>query len=234
MFGFNKQPKNPLKKPLLPGDTTLDLDDIRLETNTPRWGVKVFSNIKSKNPRSRKSLYIPENEEQWVSKWKKNPTINPKNNEIISPSLDPKSAYVILYREALNSLIKERGTDKLLSIQDCEFIRNSLPDIHMLKDEEFSYDHLFTKYFIKKYISKYVKEYRAYGTDIFLYLELYNILKRKTKIGIQRDFIRDDRQSLLGNNLKEKRATTVIEKVMQIFAKKRLHRHPNLNIEMIK
>lgn len=136
MFGFNKQPKNPLKKPLLPGDTTLDLDDIRLETNTPRWGVKVFSNIKSKNPRSRKSLYIPENEEQWVSKWKKNPTINPKNNEIISPSLDPKSAYVILYREALNSLIKERGTDKLLSIQDCEFIRNSLPDIHMLKSIE--------------------------------------------------------------------------------------------------
>jgi len=101
-------------------------------------------------------------------------------NEKMVPSLDPKSEYVKLYKEALKSLIEEKKRKPVapLSIDDCKFIRNSLPDIHVYKVGDFSYDHLFAKYFLKK--RKYTDEYIENEIDIFLYLELYNILKRKT------------------------------------------------------
>jgi hypothetical protein len=145
--------------------------------------------LDSRNPFQKKN--------EWISKWKINPHINPHINRYLNPkkkyiiiaSLDPKSEYVRLYKEALKSLIKEKKISFLypLSFADCEFIRKSLPDIHVYKykedGEEYSYDHLFAKYFLKK--KKYTPKYSADEIDIFLYLELYNILKRKTITGLQ-------------------------------------------------
>lgn len=125
--------------------------------------------------------FIPKkNKNEWISEWKKNPNINPKDKKKIVPSLNPNDAYVQLYKEALKSLIEERKRKPVdqLSIDDCKFIRNSLPDIHVYKVGDFSYDHLFAKYFLKK--RKYTPLYIENEIDIFLYLELYNILKRKT------------------------------------------------------
>lgn len=145
---------------------------------------------------SRLEKYLPKKNIDWISKWKIKPHINPHINRylnpikknIIIPSLDPKSEYVRLYKEALKSLIKEKK-DPLspLSFADCEFIRKSLPEIHVYKyeinGEKYSYDHLFAKYFLKK--KKYTPKYSADEIDIFLYLEIYNILKRKTITGLQ-------------------------------------------------
>jgi hypothetical protein len=157
-----KAANDDLKKPLLVDDVYLDL----------------FDDKKIKSYKLQKSLP------------KKNPDINPKDKDkIILPSLDPKSEYVRLYKEALKSLIKEKKISFLypLSFADCEFIRKSLPDIHVYKykedGEEYSYDHLFAKYFLKK--KKYTPKYSADEIDIFLYLEIYNILKRKTITGLQ-------------------------------------------------
>lgn len=136
-------------------------------------------------------LIPKKNKNKWISEWKKNPNINPKDKKKIVPSLNPKDAYVQLYKEALKSLIEERKRKPvdLLPVDDCNFIRNSLPDIHVYKVGDFSYDHLFAKYFLKK--RKYTPLYIENEIDIFLYLELYNILKRKTT----KDVVGEKRES---------------------------------------
>ena len=134
-----------------------------------------------------------------VKEWKEHPEYHPINKVIIEISISPKSDYVKLYKDAITILVNYRinenvsGKSKLgfknrstanvdmLSIDDCKFIRKNLPDVHTRVDDGFIYDHLFIKYFIykdKKY--SYDKNYIAYGTDIFLYFELYKIIKRKT------------------------------------------------------
>jgi predicted regulator of amino acid metabolism with ACT domain len=47
------------------------------------------------------------------------------------------------------------------------------------KYDGFYYDHLFVKYFIMNKNYKYDPAYIAYGTDMFLYLQLYKCIKRK-------------------------------------------------------
>ena len=133
-----------------------------------------------------------------VKEWKEHPEYHPINKVIIEISISPKSDYVKLYKDAITILVnykineKDSGKSKLgfknrstvnvdmLSIDDCKFIRKNLPDAHTKVDDGFTYDHLFIKYFINKEKKfKYDKNYIAYGTDIFLYLELYKIIKRK-------------------------------------------------------
>jgi hypothetical protein len=185
-----------LGEPLLVDDVDFDLFDALVVKENPGKTL-----LDSRNPFQKKIEWISrwkknpfQKKNEWVSKWKINPRINPQKNLIslrktkIIPSLDPKSEYVRLYKEAIKSLIEEiKDPLHPLSSTDCEVIRKSLPDIHVYKykedGEEFSYDHLFAKYFLKKH--KYTPLYSADEIDIFLYLELYNILKRKTITGLQ-------------------------------------------------
>ena len=98
-------------------------------------------------------------------------------------SIAPKSEYVKLYKEKLKFLVKEKVKEKpILSIEDCEFIRNQLPSAHtkVYKEaDDFYYDHLFVKYFLNNKNYKYDPAYVAYGTDMFLYSQLYKSIKRK-------------------------------------------------------
>jgi hypothetical protein len=109
---------------------------------------------------------------------------DPKTEERIEPSIVSTSPYVKLYKESIKILISIRllkSSSRILTIEDCKYIRKSLPDAHVCKNNGLYYDHLFTKYFLKK-IKTYDEKYRAYGTDIYLYLELYSILIRKQDI----------------------------------------------------
>ena len=136
-----------------------------------------------------------------VKEWKEQPEYHPINKVIIEVSINPKSDYVKLYKDAITILVNYRINEKnsgksgksklgfknrstvnvdMLSIDDCKFIRKNLPDVHTRVDDGFTYDHLFIKYFINKEKKfKYDKNYIAYETDIFLFLELYKIIKRK-------------------------------------------------------
>ena len=139
-----------------------------------------------------------------VKEWKEQPEYHPINKVIIEVSINPKSDYVKLYKDAITILVNYRINEKnsgksgksgksklgfknrsianmdMLSIDDCKFIRKNLPDVHTRVDDGFTYDHLFIKYFINKEKKfNYDKNYITYETDIFLYLELYKIIKRK-------------------------------------------------------
>ena len=133
-----------------------------------------------------------------VKEWREQPEYHPINKVIIEISINPKSDYVKLYKDAITILVNYRINEKnsgkyklgfknkstanvdMLSIDDCKFIRKNLPDVHTIVGDEFTYDHLFIKYFINKEKKfNYDKNYIAYGTDIFLYFNLYKIIKRK-------------------------------------------------------
>lgn len=121
--------------------------------------------------------------EEDIKLWKEN-NQDPKTGEMIESSIVSTSPYVKLYKESIKILISIRllkSSSRILTIEDCKYIRKSLPDAHVCINDGPYYDHLFTKYFLKKK-DKYDKKYSAYGTDIYLYLELYNILKRKQYI----------------------------------------------------
>jgi hypothetical protein len=121
-----------------------------------------------------------------IKLWKENDQ-DPITKERVELSIVPTSAYVKLYKksiEILISIILRKSSSVILTIKDCKYIRKCLPDVHARNDEydhEYFYDHLFTKYFLK-HKKKYDNEYCAYGTDVFLYLQLYSILKRKSPI----------------------------------------------------
>jgi hypothetical protein len=103
----------------------------------------------------------------------------------VNVSIAPKSKYVKIYKELLKALVEDRKTreSSQLSVEDCEFIRYNLPSSHCVVNKDkyygFYYDHLFVKYFIMNKNYTYDHKYIAYGTDIFLYLQLYNCIKRK-------------------------------------------------------
>lgn len=116
-------------------------------------------------------------------KFWKDHNLDPIDKKRIEPSIVSTSPYVKLYKESIKILISIRllkSSSRILTIEDCKYIRKSLPDAHVCINNGLYYDHLFTKYFLKK-INKYDEKYREYGTDIYLYLELYNILRRKLK-----------------------------------------------------
>lgn len=96
-------------------------------------------------------------------------------------TIEPKSEYIRLYKGVIKQLYSA-NTDSLLSIEYCEFIRSILPVVNAVNEDKydgFYYDHLFVKYFIMNKNYKYDPAYIAYGTDMFLYLQLYKCIKRK-------------------------------------------------------
>jgi hypothetical protein len=113
-----------------------------------------------------------------IQKWKDTGR-HPISNVDVVVSISPKSEYVKLYKESIKILVKD--FDKhILSIEECERIRNNLPSVHTIVNKRSNfYDHLFIKYFINNKNYDCAHEYIAYGTDMFLYLNLYKSIKRK-------------------------------------------------------
>jgi hypothetical protein len=127
-----------------------------------------------------------------AKKWKNEPLKDPYNNKDVPLSIHPKSEYVLLYKKIIDGLIKDLvkdfesihpHLDYVLTIYDCINIRNALPDMHSIitisETEKIKYDHLFIKYFINKtrkykYDVNYCKD-----SEINLYLNVYNAIKRK-------------------------------------------------------
>jgi len=127
-----------------------------------------------------------------AKKWKNEPLKDPYNNKDVPLSIHPKSEYVLLYKKIIDGLIKDLvkdfesihpHLDYVLTIDDCINIRNALPDMHSIftisETEKIKYDHLFIKYFINKtrkykYDVNYCKD-----SEINLYLNVYNAIKRK-------------------------------------------------------
>ena len=128
--------------------------------------------------------------------WIENPLIDPYTKNSIELSIHPKSRYVFLYKKIIDELIndvkKNFPRKKILTIEDCKYIKNNLPVLHsiiVIEDEKYKkiykqdyyikYDHLFIKYFVKrtrKY--KYDSSYRE-DSEIKLYLDIYNSIKTK-------------------------------------------------------
>jgi len=140
-----------------------------------------------------KGQLTPPNIHAITAKWRNFPFKNPYNDNEIILSVNPKSDYVVLYKKVINELISQiiidnTTTDKShkyqLTIKDCKFIKNALPDKHAIievSEYNIKYDHLFTKYFIKKeqkynYDQKYKED-----IDIYLYLNVYNAIIKKLK-----------------------------------------------------
>ena len=115
----------------------------------------------------------------YANKWKKNPTINPYTNEEISISFDPNGKYVRVYKRILDGLIidiMKNKTKKVLTIEECRLIKESLPIEHTCVFSDRStnskyqiyYDYLFIVYFIKSKTSQYDP---AFQSDLNIYLD---------------------------------------------------------------
>ena len=130
------------------------------------------------NPTKIKSL------EDYVLIWKGKPDINPYTNKNIIVSLYPYGEYVCLYKHFLDGLVSKilkSRTNKVLSVEECHRIKNSLPNEHarvIFDNKEISYDYLFIKYFI---ISKTIKYDHVFRNELTIYLDLsvYNTSKYK-------------------------------------------------------
>jgi hypothetical protein len=122
--------------------------------------------------------------EDYVLIWKGKPDINPYTNKKIIVSLYPYGEYVCLYKHFLEGLVRnilKSRTNKVLSVEECHRIKNSLPNEHarvIFDNKEISYDYLFIKYFI---MSKTIKYDHAFRNELTIYLDLsvYNTSKYK-------------------------------------------------------
>ena len=115
----------------------------------------------------------------YANKWKKNPTINPYTNEEISISFNPNGEYVRVYKRILDGLIidiMKKKTKKVLKIEECRLIKDSLPIEHACvftdtsKDSKYQiyYDYLFIVYFIK---SRTIPYDHVFQSDLNIYLD---------------------------------------------------------------
>jgi len=121
----------------------------------------------------------------YAYKWKKDPIIDPYTNVNIEVSLNPTSKYVRLYKQIMDELISkllEKKGRKVLSIEECKKIKDSLPDEHAYggilqlqydsdgqHKEKIYYDYLFIVYFIK---SETIKYDIAFQRELRIYLDL--------------------------------------------------------------
>jgi hypothetical protein len=115
--------------------------------------------------------------------WKQYPKIDPYTKVDIVVSLNPTSNYVRLYKKIMDELISSLAKKKVLSIEECKKIKDSLPDDHAYgsiilsqldsrgrqKEKKINYDYLFIAYFIK---SKTIKYDIAYQRELRIYLDL--------------------------------------------------------------
>lgn len=123
-----------------------------------------------------------------IAKWRESPLKDPYNDNKLILSVNPKSEYVILYKKIIDAVITHimsgKPTDYVLTIKDCKYIKDSLPNKHAhikVSGKEILYDHLLIKYFIKK-DKKYIydEKYKE-DIDIYLYINVYNSIIKKLK-----------------------------------------------------
>jgi hypothetical protein len=118
--------------------------------------------------------------ESYVSDWKELSHVNPYTSKKIDVSLYPYDEYTCLYKhfieEMANNIVKNR-TNKVLSVDECYRIKNSLPNIHALvilnNDKHVYYDYLFIFYFVKSKTIKYDPTFQR-ELPIYLDLAVYN------------------------------------------------------------
>ena len=69
-----------------------------------------------------------------IAKWRESPLKDPYNDNKLILSVNPKSEYVILYKRIIDALITHiisgKPTDYVLTIKDCKYIKDSLPNKH--------------------------------------------------------------------------------------------------------
>ena len=139
-----------------------------------------------------------------LKKWREFPTLDPNTGTVLPASIREGTAYDELYKDCISKLIKhifknKKGSNAdTLTIQDCKYIKESMPNIHaiaVIKDannnvvDTIFYDHLFVKYFLRlkgtgkhindniyKYDYKYMEELEPY-----LYLIVYDTLEENMK-----------------------------------------------------
>jgi hypothetical protein len=167
--------------------------------NTPLRPSKSKMPFSFRNMGKRQTIIHPDMPQlniEIANTWIENPLIDPYTKNPIELSIHPKSRYVFLYKKIIDELINDVKNNfplkKILTIEDCKYIKNNLPVLHsiiVIEDEEYikkynqdyyiKYDHLFIKYFVKrtrKY--KYDSSYRE-DNEIKLYLDIYNSIKTK-------------------------------------------------------
>jgi hypothetical protein len=115
----------------------------------------------------------------YANKWKKNAKINPYTNKEIPISFDPNGEYVSVYKQIMKELIDNilnTKTTKILSVEDCYKLKDSLPIDHtcVFTDRTNSlyqiyYDYLFIVYFIK---SKTIKYDPIFKNELNIYLDI--------------------------------------------------------------
>jgi hypothetical protein len=132
-----------------------------------------------------------------LKKWREYPTLDPNTGVLLSVSIRHGSAYAELYKDCISKLIKhifkiKKGSNAdTLTVKDCKFIKDSMPNIHAvteIKDaggrvvDTIFYDHLFAKYFLRlKGVGKHIHDnvYKYDDTymediEIYLYLIVYD------------------------------------------------------------
>jgi hypothetical protein len=133
-----------------------------------------------------------------AKEWKDNPTINPLTGATIKVSINPSCEYVALYSKIIDKLVKDilqnkKGAIPQLSIEDCKYIKDSMPNIHAIYHitdinnniiDSIFYDHLFIAKFIALKKPKTYDNIYSYDTDYlkeiepYLYLNIYNAIMR--------------------------------------------------------
>jgi hypothetical protein len=102
--------------------------------------------------------------------WKDTPTTDPFTGNTIAVSINPASEYVDVYSKIVDGLTKyllKISSKKVLSVEDCKYIKESLPDEHAIYKtgtDTIFYDHLLFKNFLNKhaYDKDYLKEIQPY------------------------------------------------------------------------
>ena len=102
--------------------------------------------------------------------WKDTPTIDPFKHKKIEVSINPTSEYVDVYSKIVDGLTKyllKMSSNKVLSVEDCKYIKESMPDKHAIYKtgtDTIFYDHLLFKNFLNKhaYHKDYLKEIQPY------------------------------------------------------------------------
>lgn len=119
-----------------------------------------------------------------AKKWKNDPTKDPFTGNKIAVSINPASEYVAVYSKIIDGLTKQilkMSSKKVLSVEDCKFIKECMPDVHAIYDtgtDRIYYDHLLFKNFLEKhaYDADYLKEIEPY-----LYSHIYEVVDKNLR-----------------------------------------------------
>ena len=114
-----------------------------------------------------------------AKKWKNDPTKDPFTGNKIAVSINPASEYVAVYSKIIDGLTKQilqTSSKKVLSVENCKFIKECMPDVHAIYNTDTDtifYDHLLFKNFLEKhaYDEDYLKEIEPY-----LYSHIYKVV----------------------------------------------------------